>query len=46
MGITLCRKVGEKGLGGPPLSAAINASCKDDLSRMDMFDPTYPMQMG
>ena len=46
MGITLRREISDKGPGSPPASAAIEASCEDDLSRMDAFDPVGMAEMS
>jgi hypothetical protein len=46
MSITLRGEAGDESPGSPPASAAFNASCKDDLSRMDAFDPASPTQMS
>src|SRR5262249_26936947 len=46
MGITLRGQAGDQGPRSPPASVAFNASCEDDLSRVDSFDPTSPAQMG
>ncbi len=46
MGITLRGEVGDKVPRSPPASAAVKASCEDDLSRMDAFGPSRPTQMG
>ena len=46
MGITLGRKISDKGSRSPPASAAIKTSCEDDLSRMDAFDPVGMAEMS
>ena len=46
MGITLRGEIGDEGSRSPPASAAFNAGCEDDLSRMDAFDPASPAEMG
>jgi hypothetical protein len=46
MGITLRREISDKTPRSPPISAAIETSCEDDLSRMDAFDPVRMAEMS
>jgi hypothetical protein len=46
MGITLRRKISDKGPRSPPATAAIEAGCEDDLSRKDAFDPVRMAEMS